>query len=146
MEATRPSSSSKSWVKWVALGCGGLLVVSVAVIAGIFLIVKKATAGPEEVVHAFLAAAGAGDYATAHDHFSAPLKEAQPLEEFTASAEANPMFFKVAETTFSNRSIDTAGAELSGTATLEVGTVVPASFKLVRENGEWKLISYQIGS
>jgi len=146
MEATPASSSSKSWIKWVALGCGGLLVVSVAVIAGIFLIVKKATAGPEEVVHAFLEAASAGDYAAAHDYFSAPLKEAQSLEDFTAAAEANPMFFKVAETTFNNRSIDTAGAELSGTATLEVGTVVPASFKLVRENGEWKLISYQIGS
>lgn len=146
MEATPPSSSSKSWIKWVALGCGGLLVVSVAVVAGIFLIVKQATAGPEEVVHAFLEAAAAGDYATAHDYFSAPLKQAQSLEELTASAEANPMFFKVVETTFNDRSVDTAGAQLSGTATLEAGTVVPASFGLVRENGEWKLISYQIGS
>ena len=28
----------------------------------------------------------------------------------------------------------------------DYGTEVPASFKLVKENGEWKLISYQIGS
>lgn len=146
MDTTQPSSSSKSWIKWVALGCGGLVVVAVVVIAAVFLIVKQATAGPEEVIHEFLAAAAAGDYDTAHDCFSAPLKEVQSLDEFTASAEANPMFFKVTDTTFNNRSIDNTGAELSGTATLEAGTVVPASFKLVRENDEWKLISYQIGS
>lgn len=138
--------SSTSWIKWAVLGCGGLLVVFVVVIVGIFWVVGQATSGPEEVIHAFLKAAGDGDYATAHNYFSAPLKEVQSLEDFSAAAEAHPMFFKVTDTTFNNRSVNTSGAELSGTATLEAGTEVPASFKLVKENGEWKLISYQIGS
>jgi len=52
----------------------------------------------------------------------------------------------VKDTTFSQRSIDTSGAQLSGSVTLTSGTQVPASFKLVRENGAWKLIGYNIGS
>lgn len=138
--------SSTSWIKWGVLGCGCLVVVIGVVVAGTFVFVKQATSGPEEVIHAFLEATAAGDYATAHDYFSAPLKEAQSLEDFSAAAGANPMLFKVTDTTFTNRSVDMNGAELSGTATLEAGTDVPVSFKLVKENGEWKLISYQIGS
>jgi len=141
-----PPARSKPWGKWVALGCGGLLLLGALLGGGIWLVVQKATAGPEEVIQAFLAAAGEGDYAAAHDHFSAPLKQAQPLDQFTAAASANSMFFQVTETTFNNRSVDTAGAELSGTVTLASGTTVPASFRLVRENEAWKLIAYNIGS
>jgi hypothetical protein len=138
--------AQKKWIRWVALGCGGFVVVVVAFVLLVTFVVKKATAGPEAVVQEFLAAAAGGDYATAHDHFSAPLKEAQPLVEFTQSAQRNAMFFAVRETTFNNRSVDTTGAKFSGTVTLEAGTEVPASFDLVRENGAWKLIAYNIGS
>ncbi|MGQ0735835.1 MAG: hypothetical protein ACT4QD_19550, partial [Acidobacteriota bacterium] len=54
--------------------------------------------------------------------------------------------FDVTDVSFTNRSVDTSGAELAGTVTLRVGTEMPASFKLVRENDVWKLISYNIGS
>lgn len=140
------SAPKKSWVKWVVLGCVGLVVLAAAFAGVLFYVVKAATAGPEQVVQDFLAAAGRGDYAAAHACFSAPLQAAQPLAEFSAAAEANAMFFKVKETSFSQRSIDQDGAEFSGTVTLETGTEVPASFELVRENGDWKLIAYHLGS
>jgi hypothetical protein len=150
VDAVPPSAMQappkRGWVKWVGLGCGCLVVVAAAFAALFYFGIRAATAGPEEVVKEFLAAAGAGDYGKAHDYFSAPLKEAQPLEQFAAAAEANAAFFKVRDTTFNTRSVDTAGATLEGTVTLETGTEVPASFKLVRENDEWKLISYHIGS
>ena len=97
------------------------------------------------MVHQFLTAAAAGDYAAAHEFFSAPLKEAQPLEKFTAIATSNPSLFQVKDTTFSDRSVDLSGAKLAGTATLAAGTEVPASFNLVKENGAWKLLGYRIG-
>lgn len=134
------------WIRWVALGCGGALVLLAIFVAVMYFVVRQATAGPEETVQAFLAAAGEGDYAAAHEHFSAPLQEAQPLAEFSAAAAANPTFFQVEETTFSSRSVDGGGASLSGTLRLRAGTEVPASFRLVRENDEWKLIAYDIGS
>jgi hypothetical protein len=52
----------------------------------------------------------------------------------------------VQDTTFNNRSVNPAGAELSGSVTLTDGSQLPASFKLVKEEGEWRLISYQIGN
>jgi hypothetical protein len=136
----------RGWVKWVGLGCGCLVVVVAAFVALFYFGLRAATAGPEKVVQEFLAAAGAGDYATAYGHFSAPLQEVQPLDQFAAEAERNATFFKVQETTFNTRSVDSSGATLEGTVTLEAGTEVPASFKLVRENDAWKIISYHIGS
>ena len=53
-------AEGKSWVKWVAIGCSGLVVLGVVVGAGIFFVVRKATAGPEQVAKDFLAAAAAG--------------------------------------------------------------------------------------
>jgi hypothetical protein len=112
----------------------------------IFFVVQRMTAEPEQVARDFIAQAGAGDYAAAHAHFSAPLKQVQPLESFAAEAQANAMFFKVTDMSFNQRSVDQAGAELAGVATLESGTEVPVSFKLVREKGSWKLLGYHIGS
>lgn len=143
MNATAPS---RAWIKWTALGCGGLLLVVALFVTLLVLGVRSATAGPEAVVLEFLDAAGRGDYAAAHAHFSQPLKDVQPLEEFSASAAANPALFDVVDTTFNDRSVDMASATLAGTVTLRAGTKLPASFKLVEENDSWKLIAYHIGS
>jgi hypothetical protein len=140
------AAPSRAWMKWTALGCGGFLLLVGLVVALLVIGVRSATAGPEAVVKAFLAAAARGDYAAAHAHFSAPLKEVQSLEAFTAGAEANPSLFDVVDTTFNERSVDMSSATLAGTVTLRAGTELPASFKLVEENDSWKLIAYQIGS
>lgn len=136
----------RGWLKWVILGCLVIAVGLAVVIGGIFWGVSKATAEPERVVQEFLAAAAAGDYTAAHNHFSEPLKQVQPYGDFVAMAQAQPHLFQVTHTSFTNRSIDTSGAELSGTVTLADGAKQPASFKLVKENDQWKLISYNIGS
>jgi hypothetical protein len=141
-----PPSSLPAWVRWVGLGCGAFVLLGVVVGSVIFLVVRKATAGPEATIQAFLAAAGSGDFTAAHGYFAAPLKEVQPLEQFSSVAAANRHLFEVKETTFNNRSVDLNGAELSGTVTLATDTELPATFKLVKEGGEWRLISYQIGS
>jgi hypothetical protein len=75
------------------------------------------------------------------------VKQKQSLAEFSAQAQANSLFLQVKDTTFNNRSIETgSGAKLAGSVTLETGTEVPAMFRLVKENGKWKLIGYRIGS
>jgi hypothetical protein len=139
--------ASPAWVKYVAIGCGVLLVGGIVFGTALFFGVRKLTAEPERVAREFLDAAAAGDFARAHDCFSAPLKEAQPLEEFVAAAEANPSLFDVEDTTFTSRSIDAAsGAKLEGTVTLRSGTRLPASFHLVQERDRWKLLSYHLGT
>jgi hypothetical protein len=141
-----PPSSLPDWLRWVGIGCGALLLVSSVVGLVVFTVVKKATAGPEKTVEAFLTAAGNGDFAAAHAYFAEPLKQVQPLEQFREVAKANQHLFQVQDTTFNNRSVDLQGAELSGTVTLTGGTQMPCEFKLVREGNAWKLISYHIGS
>ena len=139
---TQRKSPLRRW----ALRVGASVLVAAILGSVIFFVVLRMTAEPEQVVRDFLAQAAAGDYAAAHAHFSAPLKQVQPLEPFSAAVQANSMFFKVTDMSFNQRSIDQAGAELAGTLTLESGTEVPANFSLVRESGSWKLIEYNIGS
>ncbi|UCF20417.1 MAG: hypothetical protein JSU87_03145 [Gemmatimonadota bacterium] len=139
-------AEKKPLLKRVAIGCAGALAVLAVFVAIVFLVVGKMTAEPERVVREFLAAAAAANYEVAHDYFSVPLKEEQPLSVFIDRAERTPSRFAVGELSINSRSIDSSGCELEGTATLEAGTRVPASFRLVRENDVWKLLSYSIGS
>lgn len=145
-----PPSPIPPVVRYLALGCGALLLLGMVGSIVFFLVVQKgvqmATAGPEQTVQGFLGAAAAGDFATAHGYFSEPLKAKQPFDQFAAVAAQNQALFAATDTTFNSRSIDMSGAKLSGSITLGDGTELPASFDLVQEGGEWRLIAYQIGS
>lgn len=134
------------WMKWVIAGCMGALVMLFAAGALFWFFLSRATAGPEESARAFLAAAAAGDYKAAHEHFSDPLKQQQPLDEFTGMVRANSHLFDITHTRFTSRSIDTTGAELGGTVTLSGGSKLPVVFKFIKENGQWKLLGYNIGT
>lgn len=139
--------SSKPWLKWLGIGCGGVLLVVAVLVALVFFGVRTMTSGPEQVVQQFLARAAAGDYVGAHSLLAVPLQEQQPLDAFTAKVKAAPSLFAVTDSSFSDRSIDlTAGAKLAGTVTLKAGTRVPASFTLVKENDSWRILSYHIGA
>lgn len=134
------------WGKKIGIGCAsafGLLALFVIIV---FLVVRTMTSEPEQVVRQFLADAAAGNYASAHAAFSVPLKERQSLDAFTTAAKASPSLFAVADMTFTERSIDTAGAKFVGTVTIQAGTKVPASFTLVKENNAWKILEYHLGS
>jgi hypothetical protein len=141
-----PPSPIPGWARWLGLGCGAVMLLGAIGSVLMFFVLQKATAGPEQTIQAFLAAAAAGDFQTAHGYFSEPLKQKQPYEQFAAVAGANQALFAATDTTFNSRSVDLAGAKLSGTITLSGGTELPASFELVREGSEWRLFAYQIGS
>jgi hypothetical protein len=136
----------KSPLRRWALRVGAAVLVAAILGIVIFFVVLRMTAEPERVVRDFMAQAAAGDYAAAHAHFSAPLKQVQSLEAFSAVVQANAMLFQVTDMSFNQRSVDQAGAELAGTVTLESSTELPATFSLVRERGSWKLIEYYIGT
>jgi hypothetical protein len=146
--APPPQPPNRGWIKWVLIGCGVLVLLVIGFIAlvggGIFYGIKKATAEPERVVKSFLSSAGSGDYQAAHDHFSSALKQEQPYEQFAEAAQANQRLFKVKDTTFANRNMTGDEVRFSGTLELEDGSSVPASFSLIREGNQWKLISYNI--
>ena len=141
-----PPSRLPVWLRFIGIGCGALLLLSMVAGSLFFLFIRKATEGPEETVKAFLTAAASGDYDTAHGYFSEDLKRVQPLDPFSAQAAAHQQLFQVQDTTFNSRSVDLSGAKLSGSVTLSGGNELPASFELVKENGQWRLTSDQLGS
>lgn len=138
-------AQGRPWLKYVALGCGGMIVLGVAFVAAVFFAVGRLTAAPEQATRDFLAATTRGDFVAAHGHFSVPLKEEQPLSELEAAAAASPSLYTIADVSFSERSIDTSKATLKGTATLQAGTREPVSFTLVREQDTWRLLAYHLG-
>lgn len=139
-------SQARPWVKYVAMACGGLVVVAGALVAVVFFAVSRLTAAPEQVTREFLQATSRGDFTAAHGYFSAPLKDQQPIALLEAAAAATPSMFDVVEVSFHSRAIDTSKATLAGTARLRAGTEVPASFTLVREQGTWRLLAYHLGA
>lgn len=139
-------AADRPWGKYVAIGCGSLVVLVGMFVAVLFFTVGRLTAGPEAVVRDFVAATSRGDFAAAHAHFSAPLKDQQPLAALETAARQAPSLYKVTDLSFSDRSIDTKGATLAGTATLAAGTEVPVSFTLVREQDTWRLLAYRLGA
>lgn len=139
-------ADARNWLKYVALGCSGALVLVVLFAIAIFLFVGRLTAAPEQVTRDFLAAAARGDAAAAHGYFSAPLKERQPLDALADSLRTSPTLFDVVDVSFANREVDLSGARLSGTATLRAGTRIPVSFRLAREGDHWRLLAYELGT
>src|ERR1044072_2189856 len=105
-----PPSVLPLWARWLGLGCGALLLLAAVAGTGFTVFLQKATPGPQQTTQAFLAAAGTGDFATAHSYFSERLKEVQPLEQFARQAEAHQQLFQVKDTTFNSRSVDLRGA------------------------------------
>ena len=141
-----PASPLPTWLRFLGIGCGALLLLGMVAGSLFVLVLGKATEGPEATIKAFLTAAGSGDYGTAHGYFSEELKRVQPLEQFSAKAAEHQQLFQVQDTTFNSRSVDMNGAKMSGTLDLTNGTELPASFELVKENGQWRLTSYQLGA
>lgn len=133
----------KSFLPWVAGGCGCLLLLAVFAF-GIFMVVKAVTADAEKVVDDFVAATARGDFQAAYDHFSPALKETQSFYEFSTVAGNNQHLFKVKDKTYNHRELKNGIAEFSGSFTLEDGSTKKVSFQLVEQNDVWLLISYQI--
>lgn len=130
----------------VALGCGAALLLAVLLVGGFAAIIITATGKPVELARDFLEAVFEGEHERAHAHFSAPLKREQPLPEFREHIERGLGGFKLQDVSFTERSVSTSeGATVAGMATLDSGTKLPVRLRFVDENGEWKLISYNIG-
>lgn len=138
-------SGGQKWGAWVLGGCGCLIFgIGIVVLAGFFFY-SKITEAPLLVVEGFLQSAGNGDVETAHGYFSTALKEVQSLEDFRAVVESNGDLFKVKTRNFTQMSADLSTATFSGTVDLENGSTTSAEFILIKEDGGWRLHSYNIG-
>lgn len=135
--------------KWIAACCGCLLLLALLAGGGgalVFMRVKGALDAYDAEATAFLATAEAGDVEGAYARFSAPLQQAQSLEEFRAGVQGNPDLFAAQDVSFNSIQTDgtTGVTTLKGTVTSKTGKVRYCAFGWIEEGGQKKLVEYRI--
>ncbi|MET0551747.1 MAG: FHA domain-containing protein [Vicinamibacteria bacterium] len=142
-----PARTGRSPWFWVALGCGGLLLLLLLVIGGIaalgFMAVK-ATQAPVEEVKAQLADVRAGNLDAAYARLAPAYQAEVSKEEFQTFAGKHAGFGQNKDTTFSSRSISNDTASISGSLEAASGESEEASFKLAKQGADWKVTSIEI--
>jgi hypothetical protein len=147
-EQQQQPAAPRSKLPWIIGGCCGcalLVIIGIVALGGLTAFgVMKATEPAATVSREFLAKAGSGDVAGAHDLFHPELKKALPLEELKAMVEQHPDVFKVTDSTFSSRVMEGGMVKLKGTIVTSKGETKNCLFHLVPDNGKWLLIKFQL--
>lgn len=135
--------------KWIAACCGCLLLIGLLVgggLAAVALRVKASIDAYAVEAMEFFDAAEQGDIAGAYARFSRPLMEAQSLEEFSAGVEQNPDLFAAQDVSFTSIHADAMSGvtTLKGTVTSKSGKVRHCTFGWIEEDGQKRLMQYQI--
>ncbi len=131
--------SGSSILKWVAIGCGGAILIFVILITIIFAVVLKVTSGPVKVVESQLEAIRANDIKKAYDFNSLQFKKSVPYKDFRQIVRHTAALKDNKSASFNNRKIKDGIATLRGTIKFKGGKI-PAEYRLVKENGQWRIL------
>jgi hypothetical protein len=143
-----PARTGRSPWFWVALGCGGLLLLLLLVVGGIAALgfmAFRASQAPVDEVKAQLADVKAGNLDGAYARLAPAYQVDVSKEEFQAFAGKHLAFSQNADTTFNNRSVSTGVASISGSLRSASGESEDASFKLVKQGDAWKVTAIEVG-
>ncbi len=128
------------WLK-ITLGIAAGFVVVIGVIVGV---VFWATSGLIAPIERQLAAFHAGDMQAAYAETSEAFQKATSVDDFAAFVEANPILKDITDHSFTNRSFENNVGTVSGSLTSSTGGVQPVSYRLVKERGDWKILSIDL--
>ncbi|MDO8749671.1 MAG: hypothetical protein Q7K03_00785 [Dehalococcoidia bacterium] len=128
--------------KWFVVASAAVIAIG-AMVAVNFLL----TSGPAPLMttKAFYDAAERGDYQEAYAQFHSDLQAAQSFQEFGALARDLEVFGHATYRRWSTEVKDGV-ATVEGAITVENDVQVSAVFRLVEENGNWKIITYTVQS
>lgn len=143
-----PARTGRSPWFWVAIGCGGLLLLMLLAGAAIgFAVYKAASAlqAPVDEVKAQLTDVRAGNLDAAYARLAPAYQAEVSKEEFQAFVGKHSAFAQNKDTTFGNRSINNDVASISGSLEGSSGETEPASFKLQKQGGGWKVTAIEVG-
>lgn len=140
----------KSNRKWWFIGCGCLLLLCILASVGAAFLgfggmkLFQSITAPVGPIKAQLAAVDSGDLSKAYnDYTSKGFRDATSFDQFKQIVDANPQIFKSKSSSFNNVKIENGQAVVKGTITGQDGTVTNMQYKLVLENGQWKIQSFQ---
>jgi hypothetical protein len=131
----------KTWKK-VVLGivAGFVLLATVTITLAFWL-----TGGLADSVDRHFAALKAGNFDAAYAELAVATRNQNTPAEFKAMIGNNPMLTHVVGGSFSSRSYTSGQGELIGELELEGGGRLPITVHLVKENDQWKILSYHVG-
>ena len=144
-DAPAPPKKGKGPLFWVATGCCGCLLLSVAFVALIGGAAFHMTSEAVGVVRGQLADLKAGNLDAAYARFSEDYRARVSREEFEVLVSRHPGLRENADSTFWKRSIENDRGEVSGILTSTSGTRETVSYRLVKEGGAWKVSDIDIG-
>jgi hypothetical protein len=138
-----PVKEGRSPLLWIALGCGGVLLLVVVVfvlgIVGVVGLPFLMTRAPVQAAEAHLGDIRRGDLPGAHARLSEAYKTQVSRENFEAFVARHSALKDNATVGFSSRSVHNDTADLAGRLVGSSGTQEEMSIHLVREGGVWKV-------
>jgi FHA domain/Domain of unknown function (DUF4864) len=140
--------SGRSIWFWLAVGCGGLLLIGALIAGGIGFVVYKGYRtfqAPTAEVKAHLAEVKAGNLDAAYARLAPAYQSEVSKEEFQAFAGKHATFAQNTDSSFSNIQIQNETATLGGSLKTADGTAEDASFKLVQQGGTWRITDIEVG-
>ncbi|MEZ5840062.1 MAG: DUF4864 domain-containing protein [Hyphomicrobiales bacterium] len=132
-----PAKKSMAVWKKIVLGVIGFI----AVIVGFALF---ATSGLIEPIDRQIAALKAGDVPAAYAETSMAFQKATSAEDFAAFVSANPILSEITDHTFTERSFENDLGTVRGTLKTSDGGALPVEYKLIKENGAWKILAISL--
>jgi hypothetical protein len=143
---TAPSGMSpkRKMSIWKKIGIGFLAFL--AFIAGVVVLALWLTADVVAPVERQLAFLRQGDVKAAYGETSLAFRDNVPFEKFVAFVKLYPSLSRNKSYSFNERSVDAKGTgTVKGTLTDDRGAVLPVEFRLVKEDGAWRILSIRIG-
>jgi hypothetical protein len=127
-----------TWLKVII----GLVAFAVIVV----IIAMMATSPVVKPVEKQLEYLKAGNVQAAYDLTSNEFKNATTLEAFKAFLVQYPSLSNNKTHKFDSREITNNNGTVKGTLEANDGTQTPIEFRLIKENGAWKILGLQVGS
>jgi pSer/pThr/pTyr-binding forkhead associated (FHA) protein len=140
-----PPKKGKGPLFWIAGGCCGCILISVAVVALLGGAAFHMTSDAVAAVRGQLADLKAGNTDAAYQRCSEEYKARVSAEEFQVLVSRHPGLRENADSTFWKRSIENDRGEVSGMLTSTSGTRETVSYRLVKESGGWKVSDIDFG-
>jgi hypothetical protein len=136
-------AAGRSPLQWVAIGCGGLLVLGVVFGAVLFFFVSGVTGPAKTAGDGFMGALRDGNYQAAYDMGSPGFqKDAVSVANLQRVVEGGGV--KPTEWSFNSTNVDGDTGAMDGTATVAGGKKASASVSVVKVDGVWKVSSFDL--
>lgn len=129
------------WVAGGCLGCLGVVVVGLALLAGGLYF---ATQPPVDAVREQLEALRAGQLEGVYEALDDGYREKVTLTEFADFVARHPSLRDYEDSTFWTRSFENRNARISGTLSATTGEEEGATFHLVRRAGAWRITVIEV--